>query len=245
MSEEVKVVPGGSESDLRTEAQQKLSAADKRSILAKLGAGAASLGTGAVKLIKAIGGIQDPEEAIRAFDAQLTANRSRREPLAAQHEKLFAEIAAKKKLYESAPPARRSFLEMELRTMLATYKSEERQLKIYLDNELTINAVRGRTLELVAMGLRSIKEKQIDKLTDKIEDAVADNEDVSGALRDLEKAGQRPEVEGARDGFLDELAGFEVPAAETAEAPAVAVPETAAQAQRTAPTAEPLDLSGF
>ena len=65
------------------------------------------------------------------------------------------------------------------------------------------------------------------------------------ALKNGEKAGQRPEVEGVRDAFLDELAGFEVPAAETAEAPAVAVPETAAQAQRTAPTAEPLDLSGF
>lgn len=244
MAEEVKVVSGATESDLRAEAQQKLSAAEKRSILATLGAGAASLGTGAVKLIKAIGGIHDPEDAIRAFDAQLEANRSRREPLAAQHEKLFAEIAAKKKLYESAPPARRSFLEMELRTMLATYKSEERQLKIYLENELTINAVRGRTLELVAMGLRSIKEKQIDKLTDRIEDATADADDVSGALQDLEKAGQRHEAEAAHDAFLDELAGFDVPAAETAEAPAAAAAPEAA-AQRTPPTAEPLDLSGF
>lgn len=244
MVEEVKVVQGATESDLRAEAQQKLSVAEKRSILATLGAGAASLGAGAVKLIKAIGGIQDPEDAIRAFDAQLAANRSRREPLAAQHEKLFAEIAAKKKLYESAPPARRSFLEMELRTMLATYKSEERQLKIYLENELTINAVRGRTLELVAMGLRAVKEKQIDKLTDKIEDATVDADDVSGALSDLEKAGQRHAAEGAHDAFLDDLAGFEVPAAETTEAPtAAAAPEVTAQG--TAPMAEPLDLSGF
>ena len=228
------------ERSLRQEAERTLSPEAKKSILKRLAGGAAALGGGAVKLMNALRGIQDPEEALRTFDAQLAANRSRREPVAAHHETLYAQIAAKKKIYMEAPAARTPLLEMELRALLAEYKSEERQLKIYLENETTINAVRGRTLELVAMGLRQIKESQIDGLTDRIEDAAAEAEDVSGALQDLEKAGARRESEGAHEAFLDELSGFE-----DVVAPAAPVADTASPAAPTAADPEPLDLSGF
>lgn len=227
------------EQSLRQEAARTLTPEAKKSILKRLAEGAATLGGGAVKLMNALRGIHDPEEAIKTFDTQLAANKARREPLAAHHEELYSRIAAKKKSYETAPAGRKSILEMELRALLAEYKSEERQLKIYFENETTINAVRGRTLELVAMGLRQIKESQIDGLTDKIEDAAADAEDISGALKDLEKAGTRRESEDAHESFLNDLAGFEEVPAE----PSPAAPETAAPISSATP--EPLDLSGF
>ena len=238
MAEEQVGNANGDEQALRAEASAKLSSEAKRSILGSLAAGASALGAGAVKLVNAVRGVKDPEEAIQAFDRQLEANRLRREPLARSHEELYARIAAKKKAYVEAPAARKGLLEMELRSLLSQYKSEERQLKIYFENELTINSVRGRTLELVAMGLRQVREKDIDRLTDDIEDAASGAEDVSGALRDLENAGRRREDEASHDAFLDDLAGFD----EAAPAPAA---ESAAPAAGESRTEEPLDLSGF
>jgi len=197
-----------SESEIRERAQTELSPQAKESILKSVVSFAVSLGKGTAALADRIRGIKDPNEVLSAFDAQLKANRERREPLSSRYERLYAEIAAKKKVYVAAPPARRKILELELRGLLSEYQGIERQLAVYFENERIINTVRGRTLELTAMGLRKISEKEIDRLTDRIEDAVDSGEDVTDALRDLENAGRRRDTDDA-DAFADALAGFD------------------------------------
>ena len=97
---------------------------------------------------------------------------------------------------------------MELRGLLSEYQGIERQLAVYFENERVINTVRARTLELTAMGLRKVSEKDIDKLADELSDAAGEADDVSDAMRDLEKAGRRSVADDA-DAFADALAGFD------------------------------------
>lgn len=202
------------EAEILERAKTDLTPEARKSVLKQMAAFAVSMGKGAAALVDRIRGVRDPNEALAEFDAQLAANRERRDPLSAQYEKLYAEIAAKKKSYLTAAPARKKILELELRGMLSEYKGIERQLAIYLENERVITTVRARALELTAMGLRKISENDIDKLTDDIEDAVVDREDVADALNDLEKAGKRREKNDP-DAFADALAEFDetVPAA--------------------------------
>lgn len=160
-----------------------------------------------------------PQGMLEALEGQLAANRAVREPMMARAEQLYVEIAAKKKVYQSANPARKRIFEMELKTMLSEYKGIERQLGALFDNENTINTVKGRLLELTAMGLQSVSEKQIDRLTDNIEDAVEDAEDIKDATRDLDRAGARHESESDHDSFESALSEFELDdtGAETAD----------------------------
>jgi DNA repair exonuclease SbcCD ATPase subunit len=186
---------------------------------------------------------------IDSFDAALEANRSRREPLRARYEALFAEIASKKKIWASSPPARRKILELELRALLSEYQGLERQLTAYFENERTLVTVRTRVEEIVALEMRKVSERQIDRLTDKLDDAVEDAEDANGAISDLEKAGARREGDSAS--LEEALAGFDlddpasagipdapaaVPAADVAAAPA------APMASSTAPVPDISDL---
>ena len=143
---------------------------------------------------------------------------------------------------------------MELRAMISEFKSEERQLKIYLENEVTISAVRGRTLELMARGLQTIKAGEIDILTDRIEQSAAGAEDLSMSLRDLESAGRCRESSGVHESFMDDLAAFdeEAPSMSVSEmsAPTTpgasgSVPPTMSAATPQSAVVEPLDLSGF
>ncbi len=216
MSEEKKEAVQPPESEIRERAKTELTPQARASILKSVADFAVSLGKTAGTLVDRIRGVQDPEAAIVAFDSQLAANRERREPLSARYEKLYSEIAAKKKVWQSAPPARKKILELELKTLLSEYKGIERQLAIYFENERMLNTVRGRTLELVANGLRKLSEKDVDKLTDQIEAATADAEDISGAMKDLENAGRRRESESDQASFEDALAGFDESAAEPA-----------------------------
>lgn len=216
MSEEKKEAALPPESEIRERAKTELTPQARASILKSVADFAVSLGKTAGTLVDRIRGVRDPEAAIVAFDAQLAANRERREPLSARYEKLYAEIAAKKKVWQSAPPARKKILELELKTLLSEYQGIERQLAIYFENERMLNTVRGRTLELVANGLRKLSEKDVDKLTDQIEDAAADAEDISGAMKDLENAGRRRESESDQASFEDALAGFDDVAADPA-----------------------------
>ena len=216
MSEEKKEAALPPESEIRERAKTELTPQARASILKSVADFAVSLGKTAGTLVDRIRGVRDPEAAIVAFDAQLAANRERREPLSARYEKLYGEIAAKKKVWQSAPPARKKILELELKTLLSEYQGIERQLAIYFENERMLNTVRGRTLELVANGLRKLSEKDVDKLTDQIEDAAADAEDISGAMKDLENAGRRRESEGDQASFEDALAGFDDVAADPA-----------------------------
>ena len=196
------------EAEIRERSKTEMTPQAKESVVRKVAAFAVTLGKGAASLVDRMRGVRDPDAAISALDAQLAANRERREPLAARSEKLYGEIAAKKKVYLAAPPARKKILELELKSLISEYQSLERQLAVYFENERVISTVRGRTLELTAMGLRKISEKDIDALTDKIDDAAGDAEDVTGALHDLERAGKRRDSEDP-DAFADALAGFD------------------------------------
>lgn len=204
--------------ELLERAAAELTPQARKSILKGVAELAAKLGRGAGALVDRLRGARSPEAAVAAMEAQLAASRERRGPLARRHETLYAEIAAKRKVYLAAPAARKKLLELELKGMLAEYKGIEREMAVLLENERVAATVRGRTLELIAMGLRKIREEDIDRLTDEIEEASAGAEDVSGALDDLEKAGARREREGATEAFEAELAGFEE-VAETVPSP--------------------------
>lgn len=204
------------EEAVREQAKTELTPEAKKSILKSVSEFAVALGKGASSLIDRLRGIQDPEAALSALDAQLETNRQHRAPLQKRYEQLCGEIAAKKKVYLAAPPARKRILELELKALLAEYQGLKRQLEVCFENERIITVVRTRTLELTAMGLRKLREKDIDELTDKIEDAVGDQEDVADAMRDLEKAGKRHDADDA-DAFADALAGFDETAAPVAE----------------------------
>ena len=200
------------EQAVREQSKTELTPEAKKSILKSVSEFAVALGKGASSLIDRLRGVQDPDAALSALDAQLAANREHRAPLQKRYEQLYGEIAAKKKVYLAAPPARKKILELELKALIAEYQGLERQLAVCFENERIITVVRTRTLELTAMGLRKLRETDIDKLTDKIEDAVGDQEDVSDAMRDLEKAGKRHDADDA-DAFADALAGFDEAAA--------------------------------
>ncbi len=186
----------------------KLSAEQGRKILASVAGFASKLGVGAVQYVQKLRHAKTPEGALESIDGQLKENKERRAPIIARSEALYGEIVAKKKLYQSAPPARKKILEMELKSMLSEYKALERQLTAFFENENTLNVVRGRLVELTAMGLRKVKEADIDKLTDDIEDAFEDADGVNDALTDLDKAGARKERDSDKEAFADALAGF-------------------------------------
>ena len=196
------------EADVRERAKKELPEREKQSVLRQMAAFAATVGKGAASLVDRIRGVKDPDEAISALDAQLAANRARREPLSARFESLYSEIAAKKKVYLAAPPVRKKILELELRTLLAEYKGIERQLAVYFENERMISTVRARALELVAMGLRKLSEKDVDKLADDVDAAADAAANVSSAIRDLERAGSRSDAFDA-DEFTEALDGFD------------------------------------
>lgn len=199
------------------QADKSLSQEKKKSILKQIGEFAVTLGKGAGAFAKKVSGIKSTDEALRELEAQISENRQRREPVSKRYDELYKLIVAKKKLYQSAPPARKKILEMELKSAIAEYQSLERQIATYLNNETILTKVRGRMCELVAASLQSVSESQIDKLTDKIEDAAVSADDIEGALGDLDKAGARREREDTA--FEDALAAFDdgvqEPAAET------------------------------
>lgn len=206
------------EAEIRERAKAELPAREKESVLRQIAAFAVTVGKGAASLVDRLRGVRDPDEAISELDAQLAANRDRREPLSARFERLYGEIAAKKKVFTAAPPAKKKILELELRGLISEYKGIERQLAVYFENERMLNTVRARTLELTAMGLRKLSGKDIDRLTDKIEDAAGDADDASDAMRDLEKAGKRSVTDDA-DSFAEALAGFDETFVEKPEEP--------------------------
>ena len=208
--------------------QKKTAARAALDAISKLGAGVAGL-------VKKLSGVQDPQEMIDSFGAALDANRARRAPLDERHEALFREIAEKKKVWQSAPAARKRLLELELRTLLSEWKGLERQLAAFYENERTLVAVRTRVEEIVALEMRKVSEKQIDRLADKLDDAVSDADDVAGAVSDLENAGKRRDSEAASESLADALAGFDLEGGEADAAPGrVADPPAAAPASSVA-----------
>lgn len=203
---------------------------------------AQKIGAGAKLLWQKLHVDRSPEAMLGSLNSSLDENTARREVLTAEMEKLHTQIAAKKKLYEAAPAVRQRMLKTELQTLMAHYKSLEREFMLLSENEQTILTIKGRFMELIAHGLRGkVDEDLIDRLAGEIEDKTDDAESIQDAMGDLEKAGRRKDREGGD--FESELAGFgdiELPASETqeGEAPAPLVPETRRAAGKETPIAE-------
>ena len=170
-------------------------------------AGKAGKATG--NLVSRLRNGKSPDDMLSEIDTALADNQAKIHPLAERSESLYKTIAQKKKAYESAPPARKKILELELRNLLADYKASERELTAFYDNEHSLSVVRGRVLELMAHGMRHIDEDTVDKLTDSIDAAADDAEGVRDSVRDLDKAGVRHERDSDAESFADALAGFD------------------------------------
>jgi DNA repair exonuclease SbcCD ATPase subunit len=223
------------ESRIREWARKNLTVEQAKKVMSATMELAGKAGQAASALLARLRNARTPEEMLKAIDETLAANKGKSQPLTEQADKLYQSIAARKKAYEAAPPARKKLMELELRNMMAEYKALERELTAFYDNEHSLNVVRGRLLELMAHGMRKLDESLIDTLTDDIEEAVEDAEGVRDAVRDLDKAGPRRERESDKESFADSLAGFETegPAVENTvvEAPVAENPTPVAPAK--------------
>ena len=176
----------------------------------------------AAALMKKLCGLKSPQDALDEVAAQLGDVRTRREPLSARYEALYAEIAAKKKVREAASPARRKMLDMALRALLAEYRSLERELTALYRKEELLVTVRGRMNERLVQGLAMPRAEDVDRLADDLADAVETDEDLADAVADLDKVGAHRERH-AVDldtalGEFEEEPGAEAPHAHAQEA---------------------------
>ena len=211
--------------------RKKFDAARVKAALLAAVEGAKKLGAGAAGLYRRLLKIKSPQEMLREVEDAATANQARSADLSARMEKLFNDVAAKKKAWTSAPPARKRILEAELKTMLATYNSAEREYKVLLENERVLAQVRGRMLEVTAYDMAGVSEERIDRLIDEIEEKVQAAEGRVDAARDLDKAGTRRERESDRESFEDQLAQFDAEAAAAEVEPALPAPDTPPRAK--------------
>jgi len=169
---------------------------------------AGKLGGGVKTLWSKIHPDRSPEAMLSVLNENLAGNKSRLSEMKPELDGVYREIVAKKKDYQSAPPARQRILKIELQTLMARYKSLEREFSILSENERSIEQVKGRFLEVLAYGKRGkLDEAMVDRLTDDIDDKADEAEDIQDALGDLERAGKRKDR--TSDNFDDELAGFD------------------------------------
>jgi hypothetical protein len=206
----------------------------KKALLATL-AIAKKLGGNAAQLYRQWRKNKSPEAVQQSIANTLAANKANREALSAELEKQFAAIAAKKKAYETAPPARKRVLEAELKGLLAAYRSAEGEFKVLVENEQVLTQVLGRMREVTAYGKAGITEAAIDQLIDEVDERAEEAEGRVSAAADLEKAGRRRERESDRESFSEQLAGFEE--TDTATPEPQSAPETP-PAQKAAPIRE-------
>ena len=161
---------------------------------------------------------RSPEAMLASLNGSLDENRARRGVVSDEMEALHGRIAAKKKAYETASPVRQRMLKTELQTLMAQYKSLEREFELVSENERNIMTVKGRFMEMIAHGMRGrLDEDLIDRLADGIEDKTEEAESVEDAMGDLEKAGRRRDRE--TGDFDAELAAFGEPEDAAAESP--------------------------
>jgi len=168
----------------------------------------AGLGGRAKTLLVSLKKDSSPEAMLATLDERLKANALRREPVAQRMEELYAKIAADKKKFAAAPPARKRIIEIELKNTLSQYKSAEKEYAVLLENEQVLSQLHGAVSEKVAYGLVGINEDTIDDMAADLEDAVDSAEARLDATRDLEKAGRRRDRHGNSDALWDELNGF-------------------------------------
>jgi hypothetical protein len=200
----------GEKAENREEEQQLVRSATKdlaKKAMAETVSLAGKIGAGVKGLWSKIHVDRSPEAMLGSLHGSLDENRARRERVTAEMEALHVQIADKKKAYESASPVRQRMLKTELQTLMANYKSLEREFMLLSENEQTILTVKGRFMELIAHGLRGqVSEDLIDRLADDIEEKAGDAESVQDAMGDLDRAGRRRDRE-AGD-FDAELAAF-------------------------------------
>ncbi len=169
---------------------------------------AGKLGGGVKALWAKIRPDRSPAAMLATLNESQTGNRARLDALKPELDRIYREIVAKKKEYQSSAPVRQRLLKIELETLLARYKGLEREFTILCENERSIEMVKGRFLEVLAYGLRgSLDTDMVERLTDDIEDKADEAEDVQDALGDLERAGRR--TDRSSDDFDAELAGFD------------------------------------
>lgn len=151
---------------------------------------------------------RSPQAMFSVLNENLERNRQRLGELKPELERLYREIVAKKKSYQSAPPARQRLLKIELQSLMSQYKGAEREFTILNENERSILTVKGRFLEVLAYGLRGkLDVKMVDKLSDDLDDKADEAEDLQDSLGDLERAGKRQDR--SSDDFDSELADFD------------------------------------
>jgi len=167
------------------------------------------LGAGAGGLLARLKKDKSPEAMLATLESSLDVNRTSREEASGRIERLFREVADKKKAHASAPKARQRVLEMELRSRLSEYKATESELKVLLENEQVLCTVKGRLHEIIAHNLRGISEVAIDRVIDDIEDSVSEADAVLDAAQELEKAGRRRTRETDEESLWDELSAFD------------------------------------
>ena len=169
---------------------------------------AGKLGGGVKALWAKIHPDRSPAAMLATLNESLEGNQKRLGEMKPELDRIYREIVAKKKDYQSAAPVRQRLLKIELQTLMARYKGLEREFSILCENERSIETVKGRFLEVLAYGLRGkLDADMVDKLADTVDDRAEDAEDVQDALGDLERAGKR--TDRASDDFEAELAGFD------------------------------------
>lgn len=169
---------------------------------------AAKLGGGIKAIWAKLHPDRSPEATLAALEGDLQANRGRLAALKPALDAAYREIVAKKKEYAGAAAARQRLLKTELQTLLARYKGLEREFGILSENERSIEAVKGRFLEVLAYGKRGrVDEGMVDRLADDVEEAAEGAEGLQDALGELERSGKRKERGG--EDFEAALAEFD------------------------------------
>ena len=153
---------------------------------------AGKLGGGVKALWAKIHPDRSPSAMLAALNESLEGNRKRLGEMKPDLDRIYREIVAKKKEYQSAAPVRQRLLKIELQTLMARYKGMEREFTILCENERSIETVKGRFLEVLAYGLRGkLDADMVDRLADTVDDKSDEAEDIQDALGDLERAGKR------------------------------------------------------
>jgi len=169
---------------------------------------AMKLGGGAKTLWSKIHPDRSPAAMLATMNENQAGNKKRLEEVKPELDRVYKEIVSKKKEYQSASPVRQRLLKTELQTLMAKYKGLEREFNILCENERSIEAVKGRFLEVLAHGLRGkLNAEMVENLTDDIDDKTEEAEELQDALGDLERAGKRKDR--GDDNFDAELAGFD------------------------------------
>ena len=169
---------------------------------------ALKLGGGVKSLWSKIHPDRSPAAMLATMNENQAGNKKRLDEVKPELDRVYKEIVTKKKEYASASPVRQRLLKTELQTLMAKYKGLEREFNILCENERSIEAVKGRFLEVLAHGLRGkLNAEMVERLTDDIDDKTEEAEDLQDALGDLERAGKRKER--GDDNFDAELAGFD------------------------------------